>query len=69
MKNKMISEFSLNGYNIITKLMEKLEKIKVTLDAQEDLLILEKERNLKLQGLVTRNDEMLSWSCKCQINT
>jgi hypothetical protein len=60
MKNKMISEFSLNGYNIITKLMEKLEKIKVTLDAQEDLLILEKERNLKLQGLITRNDEILS---------
>jgi hypothetical protein len=44
MKNKMISEFSLNGYNVITKLMEKLEKRKSTLDAQEDLLILEKER-------------------------
>jgi hypothetical protein len=24
MKNKMIKEFGLNGYNVITKLMEKL---------------------------------------------
>jgi hypothetical protein len=48
MKSKMISEFGLNGYNIITKLIEKLEKRKSTLDAQEDLLILEKERNLEL---------------------
>jgi hypothetical protein len=44
MKNKMIKEFGLNGYNVITKLMEKLDKRKATLDAQEDLLILEKER-------------------------
>jgi hypothetical protein len=43
-KNKIISEFGLSGYNIITKLMEKLEKRKSTLDAQEDLLILEKEQ-------------------------
>jgi hypothetical protein len=48
MKSKMISEFGLNGYNIITKLIEKLEKRKSTLDAQEDLLILEKERSLEL---------------------
>jgi hypothetical protein len=60
MKNKMISEFCLNGYNIITKLMEKLEKRKATLDAQEDFLILEKERNLELQGLLTNKDEMIS---------
>ena len=52
MKNKMIKEFGLNGYNVITKLMEKLDKRKATLDAQEDLLILEKERNLKLQELI-----------------
>jgi hypothetical protein len=31
MKNKMIKEFSLNGYNVITKLMEKLDKRKATL--------------------------------------
>jgi hypothetical protein len=49
MKNKMIKEFGLNGYNVITKLMEKLDKRKATLDAQEYLLILEKERNLELQ--------------------
>jgi hypothetical protein len=53
MKSKMISEFGLNGYNIITKLMEKLEKREATLHAQEDLLILKKERNLELQGLIT----------------
>jgi hypothetical protein len=55
MKNKMIKEFGLNGYNVITKLMEKLDKRKATLDAQEDLLILEKERNLELQGVLQVN--------------
>jgi hypothetical protein len=59
MKNKMIKEFGLNGYNVITKLMEKLDKRKATLDAQEDLLILEKERNLELQELLSKKDEML----------
>jgi hypothetical protein len=59
MKNKMIKEFGLNGYNVITKLMEKLKKRKATLDVQEDLLILEKERNLELQGLISNKDEML----------
>jgi hypothetical protein len=59
MKNKMINEFGLNGYNIITKLMEKLDKRKATLEAQEDLLILEKERNLELQELIISKDEML----------
>jgi phosphate starvation-inducible protein PhoH len=59
MKNKMIKEFGLNGYNVITKLMEKLDKRKATLDAQEDLLILEKERNLELQELLFNKDEML----------
>src|SRR6187455_3286294 len=59
MKNKMIKEFGLNGYNVITKLMEKLDKRKEILDAQEDLLILEKERNLELQELLFNKDEML----------
>jgi hypothetical protein len=58
MKNKMINEFGLNGYNVITKLMEKLKRRKATLDAQEDLLVLEKERNLELQGLISNKDEM-----------
>jgi hypothetical protein len=62
MKNKMIKEFGLNGYNVITKLMEKLDKRKTTLDAQEDLLILEKERNLELQELIHKKDEMLDVS-------
>jgi phosphate starvation-inducible protein PhoH len=39
--------------------MEKLDKRKVILDAQEDLLILEKERNLELQELLFNKDEML----------
>jgi hypothetical protein len=52
MKNKIIKEFDLNGYNVITKLMKKLDKRKTTLDGQEDLLILEKERNLELQELL-----------------
>ena len=55
----MIKEFGLNGYNVITKLMEKLDKRKATLDAQEDFLILEKERNLELQELLHNKDEML----------
>jgi hypothetical protein len=42
MKNKMINEFGLNGYNVITKLMEKLKRRKATLDAQEDLLVLKR---------------------------
>jgi hypothetical protein len=55
----MIKEFGLNRYNVITKLKEKLKKRKATLDAQEDLLILEKERNLELQALISNKDEML----------
>jgi hypothetical protein len=57
MKDKMSSEFGLNGNNIITKLIVKLEKRKATLDAQENLLILEKERNLELQELVINKYE------------
>jgi hypothetical protein len=59
MKDKMISEFGLNCYNVITKLMEKLEKRKATLDAQEDLLNLLKKRNLELQKLVINKDKLL----------
>ena len=36
--------------------METLDKRKATLDAQEDLLILEKERNLELQELIHNKD-------------
>jgi hypothetical protein len=59
MKNKLICEFGTNGYNIIIKLMEKIDKIKSTIEAQEDLLILEKERNLDLQELVISKDGMM----------
>ena len=57
LRNKIIKEFGINGYNIITILMEKLEKRKMTLEAQEDLLILEKERNLELQKSIDDKDE------------
>jgi predicted RNase H-like nuclease (RuvC/YqgF family) len=59
MKGKMISEFGLSGYNIITNQLEKLEKRKANLDDQEDLLILEKERNLELQEFVINKEEMM----------
>jgi hypothetical protein len=45
----MIKEFRKKGFKEIKKLMEKLEKKKECLDRQEDLLILEKERNLALE--------------------
>jgi hypothetical protein len=45
----MIKEFGKKGFEEIKKLMEKLEKKKDCLDRQEDLLILEKERNLALE--------------------
>jgi hypothetical protein len=45
----MIKEFGKKGFKEIKKLLEKLEKKKECLDRQEDLLILEKERNLVLE--------------------
>ena len=39
----MIREFGLNGYHVIKKLMKKLEKREMSLEKQEDLLVLEKE--------------------------
>jgi hypothetical protein len=44
----MIKEFGKKCFKEIKKLMEKLEK-KECLDRQEDLLIVEKERNLALE--------------------
>jgi hypothetical protein len=49
LERNMINEFGKKGYKQIKKLMEKLEKRKETLERQEDLLILEKERNLALK--------------------
>jgi hypothetical protein len=45
----MIKQFSKKGYEEIKRLLEKLEKKKVSLHEQEDLLFLEKERNLALE--------------------
>ena len=33
LRNKMIKEFGINGYNLITKFMENLEKKEMTLEA------------------------------------
>jgi hypothetical protein len=45
----MIKQFSKKGYKEIKRLLEKLERNKVSLYEQEDLLILEKEINLALE--------------------
>jgi hypothetical protein len=45
----IIKQFNKKGYKEIKRLLEKLEKKKVSLHEQEDLLILEKERNLALE--------------------
>jgi phage shock protein A len=45
----MIKQFSKKGYKEIKRLLEKLEKKKVSLHEQKDLLILKKERNLALE--------------------
>jgi hypothetical protein len=45
----MIKQFSKKGYKEIKRLLEKLEKRKMSLHEQEDLLILEKERHLALE--------------------
>jgi hypothetical protein len=42
MKNKMIKEFGLNGYNVITKLMEKLDKRKQPLMLKKTCLSLKR---------------------------
>jgi hypothetical protein len=49
----MIKEFEKKGFKI-KKLMEKLEKKKECLDRKEDLLILEKERNLALEKALAK---------------
>jgi hypothetical protein len=45
----MIKKFGKKGHKEIKKLLDKLEKKKEILHEQEDLLILEKERNLALE--------------------
>jgi hypothetical protein len=48
MENNMIKKFGKKGHKEIKRLLDKLEKKKEILHKQEDLLILEKERNLAL---------------------
>jgi hypothetical protein len=49
MEANMIKNFGKKGHKEIKKLLDKLEKNKEILHEQEDLLILEKERNLALE--------------------
>jgi hypothetical protein len=49
MEANMIKKFGKKGHKQIKKLLDKLEEKKEILHEQEDLLILEKERNLALE--------------------
>jgi uncharacterized protein (DUF3084 family) len=49
MENNMIKKFGKKGHMEIQRLLDRLEKKKEILHEQEDLLILEKERNLALE--------------------
>jgi hypothetical protein len=55
----MIKQFSKKGYKEIKRLLEKLEKKKVSLHEQEDFLILEKERNLALERRLAEEAAMV----------
>ena len=50
----MINEFGKKSFKQIKKLMKKLEKKKESLEKQEDLLILEKDRNLALEEVLSQ---------------
>src|SRR6266540_6297538 len=56
-RENMIREFGLNSYHVIKKLMKKLEKREMSLEKQEDLLVLEKERNLALEISLAKANE------------
>src|SRR6266498_4645396 len=56
-KENMMKEFGEKGYKLIKKLMEKLEKREMSLEMQEDLLVLEKERNLALDTSLAKANE------------
>jgi hypothetical protein len=49
MEDNMIKKFGKKGHKEIKKLLDKLEEKKEIIHEQEDLLILEKERNLSLE--------------------
>jgi len=55
----MIKKFGKLGYKQIKKLMEKLEKKKEILREQEELLILEKERNLALEKSLAKEKDKI----------
>jgi len=62
----MIKKFGKESYKQIKKLVEKLEKKKEILKEKEDLLILEKERNLSLEeSLAKEKIRLRSWQRTC----
>src|SRR5438105_6683837 len=56
-KENMMKEFGEKGYKLIKRLMEKLEKREMSLEMQEDLLVLEKEINLVLENSLAKANE------------
>ena len=56
-RENKIREFGINGYHVIKKLMKRLEKREISLEKQEDLLVLEKERNLALEISLAKENE------------
>jgi hypothetical protein len=59
MEANMIKNFGKKGHKEIKKLLDKLEKKKEILHEQEDLLILEKERNLALEKSLAKEKAKL----------
>jgi hypothetical protein len=59
LESEMKKEFGITAYNIITTLTRKVDKKKRSLEAQEDLYIFEKEKNLELQGFLSKEKEMV----------
>ena len=66
LKENIIKKFGKLGYKQIKKLVEKLEKKNEILREQEDLLILEKERNFALEeSLAKEKIRLRSWQRTC----
>jgi hypothetical protein len=68
MEGNMMKKFGKKGHKEMKRLLDKLEEEKEILDEQEDLLILEKKRNLTLEkSLAVGKDKVeklttdLSW--------
>src|SRR5579883_3368863 len=59
LENKMKEEFGIKAYDLIFALTKKLAKRKRSLEGQEELLILEIEKNLGLKESLSKRKEMV----------